>query len=118
MHLRLGTLLLGLRELTLGVEHVDKAGNPLPVAIAGQVEGVLQRIDGLRQTRFTLLIGAVTHQRILNIPQRGQYRLAIIQHRRPLLRTRHFHAGDQSSALEDGNGDLRTKTVEVAASSR
>ena len=56
LHLRLRPLLFGLSELTLGVQHVNKAGDPLAIAVARQVKGVLQSIYGFRATRFTLLM--------------------------------------------------------------
>ena len=53
LHLRLCPLLFGLSELTLGVQHVNKTGDPLPVSVAGEIKSGLQRVDGFRQARFT-----------------------------------------------------------------
>ena len=75
----------------------------------------MQRVDGFRQARLTLLVSAIAHQRVFNIAERRQHRLTIVQHRRPLLCAGHFDAGDQPTALEDGDGDLRTEAVKVAA---
>ncbi len=75
----------------------------------------MQRVDGFRQARFTLLVGAIAHQRVFNVAERRQYRLAIVQHCRPLLRASHLDAGDQPTALENRYGNLRAKAVEVAA---
>lgn len=52
--------------------------------------------------RFTLLVGAIAHQRVFNVAERRQHRLTIVQHRRPSLRARHLNAGDQPTAPKIG----------------
>ena len=112
--MRAGGLRLRLRQLALGIQHLKEGGDALFVTVTGEVKGALQCAGSLIQRGNLLLIGAVADQRIFH-PAAPSYRLAIIERRARLLRTRQFHAGNQTSALKNRDRQRRADAEEVAA---
>src|SRR4029450_1824102 len=97
--------LLGREELLLGLEHLVVAGEPEAIAIGGQRDRLLQRLDGAVLAGLGIAQLGQRRQAVRDLAPRGEDRLLVLEHGLVPLREGSAVVLEDAPPLEDRSGE-------------